>query len=51
MEKNWLQIPENRKPSRMLRLRLLLGLVCLTFLVAMPGDGASGGTVPAVAQK
>lgn len=50
MENRWLQIPADRKPSRMLRLCLLLGLVCLTFLIAMPGIGASGGTVPAAAQ-
>lgn len=47
MDENWLQIPVNRKPTRTLRLCLLLGLACLTLLVAMPGIGASGASAPA----
>lgn len=46
MQNDWLQIPVNRKPTRTLRLCLLLGIACLTFLVAMPGIGASGATAP-----
>lgn len=46
MMNEWLQIPSNRKPPRTVRLCVLIGLVCLTFLVAMPGIGAVGSSAP-----
>ena len=49
MEQKWLSVPADRKPSRVLRLCVLLGIAALALIFAVPGNRASGNPAQAEA--